>query len=73
MRVTGGSASSGGGVANRNGTMLIRNSLIDHNSALPGGGDGGGVINFGGDLGAVAALTIENSTIAFNSANLAGG
>ena len=72
VRVTGGSASSGGGVANRNGTMLIQNSLIDHNSALQGGGDGGGVINFGGDLGAAAALTVHNSTLAFNTARLAG-
>ena len=33
VRVTGGTASSGGGVANRNGSMLIEHSLIDHNSA----------------------------------------
>ena len=32
--------------------MLIQHSLIDHNFAVDGGGDGGGVINFGGDGGA---------------------
>ena len=46
-----GPAYSGGGIANRNGTMTIQNSLIDHNRADMGGGDGGGIINFGGDGG----------------------
>ena len=73
VRVTGGTAASGGGIANRNGTMLITNSLIDHNAATVGGGDGGGIINFGGDAGASANLTIRNTTIAFNTARLAGG
>jgi hypothetical protein len=73
VRVTGGRAYSGGGIANRNGVMLITNSLIDHNAAPDGGGDGGGILNFGGDGGASAHLTIRNSTIAFNSARLAGG
>ena len=50
-----------------------RQSLIDSNTATQGGGDGGGIINFGGDLGAPASLTISNSTIAFNTARLAGG
>ena len=58
VRVTDGRAFSGGGVANRNGTMLIQNSLIDHNFAIDGGGDGGGVINFGGDGGAPATLVV---------------
>lgn len=75
VRVTGGSAYSGGGVANQRGTMTILNSLIDSNRALQGGGDGGGVINFSGDaqVPGPAALTIQNSTIAFNQARLAGG
>jgi hypothetical protein len=72
VRVTGGSASSGGGLANNNGQMTIRDSLIDHNSALQGGGDGGGIINFGGDGGNAAALTLQNSTIALNAARLGG-
>ena len=73
VRVTDGLAYSGGGVANRNGSMLIQNSLIDSNRATDGGGDGGGIINFGGDGGASAQLTVRNSTIAFNTARLAGG
>jgi hypothetical protein len=73
VRVTAGIAYSGGGIANRNGAMTIQHSLIDHNDALLGGGDGGGVINFGGNSGAAASLVVQNSTIAFNEANLAGG
>jgi hypothetical protein len=73
VRVTAGSGYSGGGIANRNGSMTIQNSLIDHNQALNGGGDGGAIINFGGNGGAAAALVIQNSTVAFNEANLAGG
>ena len=73
VRVTGGTAASGGGIANRNGSMLIDSSLIDHNAASIGGGDGGGIINFGGDAGASAQLTIRNTTIALNTARLAGG
>jgi hypothetical protein len=73
IRSTGGHASSGGGIGNRNGTMTITNSLIDHNAADNGGADGGGIINFGGnDLGA-AHMTIRNSTIAFNTAQSVGG
>ena len=72
MRVTDGLAYSGGGIANRNGSMLIQNSLIDSNGDV-GGGDGGGILNFGGDGGASANLTVRNSTIAFNTARLAGG
>ena len=36
-----------------------------------GGGDGGGIINFGGDAGGAAQLTVRNTTIAFNTARLA--
>jgi hypothetical protein len=73
VRVTNGRAYSGGGIANRNGTMLITNSLIDHNRAPDGGGDGGGIINFGGDSGAAASLIVRDTTVAFNRARLAGG
>ncbi|MDA0164686.1 hypothetical protein OM076_30745 [Solirubrobacter ginsenosidimutans] len=73
IRSTGGRAYSGGGIANRNGTMTISNSLIDHNSAPDGGGDSGGILNFGGDGLAAANLTITNSTVAFNSARVGGG
>jgi hypothetical protein len=75
VRVTGGLASSGGGIANDNGAMLIHNSLIDHNVAGQpfDGNDGGGIVNFGGDSQASASMTIRDSTIAFNTARLAGG
>jgi hypothetical protein len=73
VRVTNGSASSGGGIANRNGTMLIVDSLVDHNAADTGGGDGGGILNFGGDGGGPAVLTVRDSTVAGNSARLVGG
>jgi hypothetical protein len=73
VRVRNGQAYSGGGIANRNGAMTIRNSLIDHNQALFGGGDGGAIINFGGNGGAAASLVMKDTTVAFNSANLAGG
>ena len=73
VRVTGGTAAGGGGIANRNGTMLIVNSLIDHNAATVGDGEGGGILNFGGEVGAAASLTLRNTTIAFNTARLAGG
>lgn len=72
VRVSGGSALSGGGIANNSGTMTIDQSLIDGNFATQGGGDGGGIINFGGDGNGAASLTIRNSTIAFNNARLAG-
>ena len=68
-----GAAFSGGGIANRNGSMTITHSLIDHNRADQGGGDGGGIINFGGDCGSAAHLVVRDSTIAFNTARLAGG
>ncbi len=73
VRITGGSGLSGGGIANRNGTMVIDHSLIDHNFATNGGGDGGGIINFGGDGLGSASLTVRNTTIAFNQARLSAG
>src|SRR5919201_2415444 len=38
VRLTGGQASSGGGIANEGGTLSIDHSLIDGNRALTGGG-----------------------------------
>ena len=78
VRVTGGSASAGGGVANLFGTMAIESSLIDSNVTQPtGAGDlldsaGGGIVNFSGPLATAAALTLRNTTVAFNQANRAG-
>ena len=63
VRVTGGSASSGGGVANTGGTLVVERSLIDNNAANIGGADSGGLLNFGG-----GRVTVRNTTIAFNQA-----
>ena len=72
VRVTQGHGYSAGGIANRSGTMTIRQSLIDHNFADSDGSDVGGVMNFGGD-GPPASLTMEDSTVAFNESRLGGG
>jgi hypothetical protein len=63
VRVTGGTASSGGGVATdaSNGTLTIQQSLIDHNSAT----NGGGVANLGQTSS--SSLLILASTIALNT------
>ncbi|WP_147447735.1 Ig-like domain-containing protein [Solirubrobacter pauli] len=68
VRVTGGSASSGGGIANVGGTMAIDRSLIHGNTANIGGSDSGGIVNQGG-----GNLVVRNTTIAFNHANAGGG
>jgi hypothetical protein len=72
VRVTGGSASSGGGVGNVMGTMTIQHSLIDRNQALSGGGDSGGVLNLGTST-TPGVLAVRDSTVAFNTAQLGGG
>jgi len=72
VRVTNGSGYSAGGLANRGGTMVVQNSLIDSNSALNGGGDAGAILNFG-EGGKGATLIVRDTTIAFNSARLVGG
>ncbi len=71
VRITGGSGSSGGALANRGGELGISDSLLDHNKADTGGGDGGAIINVTeGDT--PSKLVISDSTIAYNSARLAG-
>ena len=61
VRVTGGTANAGAGIAN-SGSLAILNSLIDNNVA---GSAGGGILNDGSASGA-AELDVLNSTIAFN-------
>jgi CSLREA domain-containing protein len=70
--ITGGSASSGGGVGNVGGALVIERSTITGNSALTGGGDSGGVQDWG-DGTHHGVLTILNSTITGNQARLGGG
>ncbi len=72
VRVTDGSAESGGGISNAAGTMTIQYSLIDNNRALSGGGDSGGIQNFGSGQ-TPGVLTVRDSTVAFNAARLGGG
>src|SRR4051794_35512736 len=49
---------SGDGVVNRAGTLVVENSLVDHNP-------GAGIVNLGAL--APASLTVPNSTVAFNA------
>ncbi|MDA0171763.1 hypothetical protein OJ998_21865 [Solirubrobacter taibaiensis] len=65
VRVTGGTATSGGGVANIAGTLTINRSLIDNNT---GGGDAGGLLSFNG-----GTVVVRNTTITGNFANTGGG
>jgi hypothetical protein len=76
--VTNGSAYSGGGVANRGGTLTIERSLISGNRAPYGGGDSGAIQNFGvAATGSTPALPghliVSDSTITGNDARLVGG
>ncbi|HEV3071726.1 MAG TPA: choice-of-anchor Q domain-containing protein [Solirubrobacteraceae bacterium] len=73
--VTGGSASSGGGVSNDAGTLLLQRSLVSGNHANSGGGDSGGIQNHGapGAPGTKAVLVLEDSTVAENDARLGAG
>jgi hypothetical protein len=77
VRLTLGTAVTGGGIANTGGTLTIRSSLIDHNNAVmpPTGGlaDGGGVASVGTTDTAAPSLTVQDSTIASNTAPAGGG
>jgi hypothetical protein len=75
VRITGGTAGAGGGIANRNGTLIVTNSTVDGNVATPGAdtdGAGGGIVNYG-ELAGSAALTLRNTTVSGNRATLGGG
>src|SRR5207247_7589243 len=71
--VAGGGACSGGGLGNVGGTMLVDRTTVSGNEALFGGGDSGGIQNWGNGEGRDGALTITNSTITSNTARLGGG
>lgn len=76
--ITNGFACSGGGVGNDAGTLTIDRSLISGNHSACGGGDSGGVENYGtpassGKPNLPGHLTIEDSTVADNDARLVGG
>jgi len=57
------SGSSGGGISNTGGVLIVRNCTISGNSAL----NGGGIYNLGGILH-TATLRISNSTLSGNHA-----
>jgi hypothetical protein len=72
--VTDGSAYSGGGVANRGGNLTVERSLISGNRAPFGGGDSGGIQNYGNTTaGTVGHIVVDNSTVTDNDARLVGG
>jgi hypothetical protein len=76
--VTDGSGYSGGGIANRSGQLTVERSLISGNRAPYGGGDSGGIQNFGvpastGVPDRPGHLVINDSTITDNEARLVGG
>lgn len=76
--ITGGFACSGGGVANVEATLLVERTLVSGNSAGCGGGDSGGIVNFGSPAGGSEPdlpghLVVDDSTISGNDARLAGG
>ena len=45
--ITEGTASVGGGIANDGGTLVLERSLVSGNHASTGGGEGGGIQNYG--------------------------
>jgi hypothetical protein len=78
--VTGGTASSGGGISNDTGTLDVVRSLVSDNHASTEGGDSGGIQNHGsavcGDTcspGKRGVLTVNDSTVADNDARLGAG
>ena len=73
VRVTGGSAGEGGGIANVNGTMVIQSSLIDGNDLTgnDGNGDGAGILN-AANGGQTSTLTVRDSTVVGNTSTSPG-
>ena len=75
--ITGGHASSGGGIANVSGSLIVDHSLVSDNHASSGSGDSGGIANLGKPSGpsgdAPAHLTVNTSTVSNNDARLGAG
>jgi phosphodiesterase/alkaline phosphatase D-like protein len=78
--ITGGTASSGGGISNDTGTLVVERSLVSGNVASTGGGDSGGIQNHGSAVcvrtctpGKRGVLTVDDSTVAYNDARLGAG
>jgi hypothetical protein len=76
--ITNGSAYSGGGVGNSAGSLTVERSLISGNHAPFGGGDSGGLENFGCPTPQCPTdepghLVVDDSTVTGNDARLVGG
>jgi Bacterial Ig domain len=71
---TQGHACSGAGLGNVGGTMTVQASAVLFNSSdIQGqGSDSGGILNLGRQ-GRPANLTVRDTTVAFNTANVGGG
>jgi hypothetical protein len=63
--VTNGTATEGGGIANRGSTLTMSGSIVSENTSRQ---DGGGVLNSNG-----STLTLDNSTVSGNVAGFGGG
>jgi hypothetical protein len=70
-----GTAGSGGGISNDGGGLTVTHSLVSDNTATTtdGGGDSGGIQNYGDSTVGLATLSIIDSTIANNNAQTGGG
>jgi hypothetical protein len=79
--ITEGTAFSGGGISNYGGTLRLERSLVSGNHASTGGGEGGGIQNYGSGTGCDvtcspgknAVSDIEGSTVADNVARVGAG
>jgi hypothetical protein len=70
-----GTAGSGGGISNDGGGLVVKHSLVSDNTATTtdGNGDSGGIQNFGDNTVGAGSLTVLDSTISNNSAQVGGG
>ncbi len=66
---------SGAGISNDGGNLTLTHSLVYNNTSTApnGGGDSGGIMNYGDDSVGAATLKIDNSTIVDNTSALGGG
>ena len=79
--ITNGSAYSGGGVSNAAGSLRIERTLVSGNRAPFGGGDSGGIQNWGCPTSTCTtnttdhpgSLVVDNSTVTGNDAHGVGG
>ncbi len=74
LTITGGSASTGGGLYNQSGTLSLTNCTVTGSSATNGGGVfTGGVYNYDYGYTYYGTTTLTNCTVSGNSASTGGG